>query len=300
MEKIKELRNQLGMSQAEFAEYFGFNLRTLQNWESGRVKPADYVYDMIERRINEGVVYTDLKETKDKTKTYEYRDGFLVDIVDSGDEISAYLYHKNYGVKDLMFELMKKDVESEEELKEMITNNLTNQSFIENYTEEYMEGNEYNGETMMDVYRRTLRNCQFYEKENNIKKLINEIGVLRGIFYCLQSVGVSCEDDEFKYFIDKQVELTSENDGVNEIDTDELKTYVVASNLDPTCIVVAHSEDEAISMVQKQAEKDLPTDIRNNIMDWEAYEVNSYFSTDYEPKFFGWVKGELHEYLTFA
>ena len=404
MEKIKELRNQLGMSQKEFADYFGFNLRTLQNWESGRVKPAEYVYDMLERRINEGLVYTDLKETKDKTKTYEYRDGFLVDIVDSGDEVSAYLYHKNYGVKDLMFGLMKKDVESEEELKEMITNNLTNQSFIENYTEEYMNGKEC-GETVMDIYNRTIRNCKYYESIHDDISLINEIGVLRGIYYCLQTVGVAPEDEVVSRFFETQEKLkkqlsligayhngeyagfttrtyayapdsefmfdvvANENHDymiylwnwkcgvksmvgnlthkvdsdvtfeqfeavvehireevltedvleeyktkymsdeklaenlskveINSVNTD-LHTYVVASNMDPTCIVVAHSKDEAVEMVQKQAEKDLPTEYVDNIMDWEAYEVNSYFSTDYEPTVFGWVKGELSEYLTFT
>jgi putative transcriptional regulator len=31
----KKIRESLGMSQAEFADYFGFSVRTLQEWEQG-------------------------------------------------------------------------------------------------------------------------------------------------------------------------------------------------------------------------------------------------------------------------
>jgi DNA-binding transcriptional regulator YiaG len=36
---IREVRNRLGLSQAEFALRFGFELDTIQNWEQGRNKP---------------------------------------------------------------------------------------------------------------------------------------------------------------------------------------------------------------------------------------------------------------------
>lgn len=36
---IKRTREQLGMSQAEFAQAFHLNLRTLQGWEIGKAKP---------------------------------------------------------------------------------------------------------------------------------------------------------------------------------------------------------------------------------------------------------------------
>jgi putative transcriptional regulator len=35
----KKIRESLGMSQSEFAEYFGFSVRTLQEWEQGRSMP---------------------------------------------------------------------------------------------------------------------------------------------------------------------------------------------------------------------------------------------------------------------
>lgn len=37
------------------------------------------------------------------TVTYEAGDGFLVDIVETNSEYSAYIYHEEYGVKVLMF-----------------------------------------------------------------------------------------------------------------------------------------------------------------------------------------------------
>lgn len=37
---VRRIRNKLGMSQKAFAEYFGVNLRTVQDWEQGRRVPA--------------------------------------------------------------------------------------------------------------------------------------------------------------------------------------------------------------------------------------------------------------------
>ena len=36
---VREVRNRLGLSQAEFAVRFGFEVDTIQNWEQGRNKP---------------------------------------------------------------------------------------------------------------------------------------------------------------------------------------------------------------------------------------------------------------------
>jgi putative transcriptional regulator len=36
---VRALRRKLGLSQAQFASKFGFNLRTLQEWEQGRALP---------------------------------------------------------------------------------------------------------------------------------------------------------------------------------------------------------------------------------------------------------------------
>lgn len=43
------LREMTGMSQRQFADYFGVPLRTLQEWEQGRRKPPEYVLNMMYR-----------------------------------------------------------------------------------------------------------------------------------------------------------------------------------------------------------------------------------------------------------
>ena len=46
------------------------------------------------------------------------------------------------------------------------------------------------------IYKRTKKNCLFYEQEGNEKRLLNEIGCLRGIAYCLEELGVCVHGDE--------------------------------------------------------------------------------------------------------
>lgn len=43
-----------------------------------------------------------MKKANIATTTYEVGDGFMVDIVELPDTFEAWLYHKQYGVKDLM------------------------------------------------------------------------------------------------------------------------------------------------------------------------------------------------------
>lgn len=38
---VRKVRESLGMSQSEFAAYFGFSVRTLQEWEQGRSNPHE-------------------------------------------------------------------------------------------------------------------------------------------------------------------------------------------------------------------------------------------------------------------
>lgn len=40
---IKELRSSVGMNQREFAEHVGISVRTIQDWETGRRVPPDYI-----------------------------------------------------------------------------------------------------------------------------------------------------------------------------------------------------------------------------------------------------------------
>lgn len=45
---IKELRRLSGLTQAAFAEKIGCSRRNVENWESGRNCPPEYVFDLIE------------------------------------------------------------------------------------------------------------------------------------------------------------------------------------------------------------------------------------------------------------
>ena len=41
---------------------------------------------------------------------------------------------------------------------------------------------------LLELFDRTTKNCEFYEQEQDNAALLNEIGVLRGIMYCIESV----------------------------------------------------------------------------------------------------------------
>lgn len=51
--EIKEMRELLGISRAEFSRRYGIPLRTLENWESGKRTPPPYVINLLERIIKE-------------------------------------------------------------------------------------------------------------------------------------------------------------------------------------------------------------------------------------------------------
>ena len=61
-------------------------------------------------------------------------------------------------------------------------------------------------QNLFQLFERTLKNCHFYQKEGLKNNLLNEIGCLRGIFYCIESMHMvdmldSFMYDEFIYFI---------------------------------------------------------------------------------------------------
>ena len=54
---IKELRQQAGMSQKAFGDYFGIPIRTIQNWEAGINQCADYLLKLMDYKLkNEGII----------------------------------------------------------------------------------------------------------------------------------------------------------------------------------------------------------------------------------------------------
>ena len=48
---IKQLREQTGMSQQKFSDYFGIPKRTIENWESGTNQCADYLLKLLDKSI---------------------------------------------------------------------------------------------------------------------------------------------------------------------------------------------------------------------------------------------------------
>lgn len=69
---IKELRNQTGLSQSEFAKKFHLNKGTLANWEQGFRKPPDYILYMIKTIIDQENAFSSI-ETLIRTEKFKDR-----------------------------------------------------------------------------------------------------------------------------------------------------------------------------------------------------------------------------------
>ena len=55
--KIKELRKKTGLSQKKFGEYLNIPQRTIENWESEKSSPPEYVKKLIEEKLkNDGKI----------------------------------------------------------------------------------------------------------------------------------------------------------------------------------------------------------------------------------------------------
>jgi DNA-binding transcriptional regulator YiaG len=54
---IKQLRQQAGMSQQKFGDYFNIPVRTIQNWEAGINQCAGYLVKLMEYKLKkEGII----------------------------------------------------------------------------------------------------------------------------------------------------------------------------------------------------------------------------------------------------
>ena len=57
MTTIKELRTACGMTQQAFADYLHIPKRSIENWENGTYKPAEYLLELIEYKLRkEGLI----------------------------------------------------------------------------------------------------------------------------------------------------------------------------------------------------------------------------------------------------
>ncbi len=106
--------------------------------------------------------------------TFDYKNGFKVDIIDCKGEFEAWLYHKGSDVKAYITNVFKEPLaktafnENEKDLLvkyevinkalfdrfyDLVIKILDNDSWIENYTKEYIEGNHVlkPGETTKNI-----------------------------------------------------------------------------------------------------------------------------------------------------
>ena len=59
---IKELREQTGLTQQKFADYFGIPVSTMRNWEYGVCECNQYILDMMEYKLKgEGLIEVGLR-----------------------------------------------------------------------------------------------------------------------------------------------------------------------------------------------------------------------------------------------
>ena len=70
--------------------------------------------------------------------------------------------------------------------------------------------------SMLELFERTLKNCRFYKEEGDTARLLNEIGVLRGIAYCMEEVDLCPHSDEFSMWIGMQQQII-ENGNVGNV-----------------------------------------------------------------------------------
>ncbi len=54
--EIREMRDALGETQSEFAQRYNIPYRTIQNWETGKRKPPQYILDLLEEKVKSDLI----------------------------------------------------------------------------------------------------------------------------------------------------------------------------------------------------------------------------------------------------
>ena len=88
------------------------------------------------------ITFDEITTTTTTTYSYtgKYYKGFLVDIVEKSDIWEAWLYHTDYGVKEMMFGVAKNDPDDTTEgFIKLVFANLVKNPYIENYIDLYMD-----------------------------------------------------------------------------------------------------------------------------------------------------------------
>lgn len=79
---IREMRQRFGETQSEFAARYNIPFRTIQNWESCKRKPPEYITEMLERCIDKDLVNR-------KTRTLPEYDPQKTDLPKRSDFVGA-------------------------------------------------------------------------------------------------------------------------------------------------------------------------------------------------------------------
>ncbi len=53
---VRDMRQRLGVTQAEFSVRYNIPFRTIQNWEAGVRKPAQYILELLQAQVNADIV----------------------------------------------------------------------------------------------------------------------------------------------------------------------------------------------------------------------------------------------------
>lgn len=144
------------------------------------------------------------------------------------DVWEAWLNKAGYGHKMYMFGIMAEDT-SLAEMKDIVEGNLDNEGYATMYEDEIValeDACEFSpsleaDERLVEIYDRTYKNCEFYEREKNYPALLNEIGCLRGIAYSIEQVaGRDCLDecvdyDAYRAMIGRAQELKNSLDNTS-------------------------------------------------------------------------------------
>lgn len=67
---IKELRENTGLTQKDFAQMYGIPVSTLRKWEQGESRPAPYILSMLSTLLPSPEKYTEVIQTSDGERYY--------------------------------------------------------------------------------------------------------------------------------------------------------------------------------------------------------------------------------------
>lgn len=105
----KEIRELLGISRAEFSKKYGIPVRTLENWDSGKREPPEWILKLLERVVREDKE----RRTKMTLKEWAIANGLEEQYKQfraECDEASEYCEEQGYPSTGENYELMVENI----------------------------------------------------------------------------------------------------------------------------------------------------------------------------------------------